>query len=362
MYLKNIELTNFRSHQKLKIDFQGNVIVIYGPNGKGKTNILEAIHFLSTGKSLRSQYDSDSISHDEKFLKLKSDVVVSDGDNTNLELIVDKTNSFGNRSIKKFKINQVPKQGSKFTGMLKSVIFLPSDLDLLLSSPSIRRKYLDSIFYQTSSEYKSSILDYTKALKQRNKILELMFEENNINKSHFESQLDFWTSKIISEGTLIQKHREDFFVFLRENLFSLNEKLGLLDFHVEFKYVPNLATKENYHDSKDKEFFTRTTQFGPHKDDFEILLNDKNIQYFASRGQQRVSLIILKIIELEYISQKTNERPILLLDDIFSELDDKHKNSILKIIKEQQTFISSVYKLSEFEELSDQIIDIEEIG
>lgn len=363
MYLKNIELTNFRSHQKLKIDFQGNVIVLYGPNGKGKTNILEAIHFLSTGKSLRSQYDSDSISHNEKFLKLRSDIVISeDEDKTNLELIVDKTNSFGNRSIKKFKINQVPKQGSKFTGILKSVIFLPSDLDLLLSSPSIRRKYLDSIFYQTSSEYKSSILNYTKALKQRNKILELMFEENNINKDHFEGQLDFWTSKIISEGSFIQKHREDFFIFLRENIVSLNEKLGLSDFHVEFKYVPNLATQENYLDSKDKEFFTRTTQFGPHKDDFEILLNEKNIQYFASRGQQRVSLIILKMIELEYIFQKTNERPILLLDDIFSELDDKHKNSILKIIKEQQTFISSVYKLSEFEDLSDQIIDIEEIG
>ena len=123
MYLKNIELTNFRSHQKLKIEFQGNVIIIFGPNGKGKTNILEAIYFLATGKSLRSQYDSDSISHDEKFLKLKSDVTFNDGDKTNLELIVDRTNSTGNRSIKKFKVNQVPRQGSKFTGILKSVIF-----------------------------------------------------------------------------------------------------------------------------------------------------------------------------------------------------------------------------------------------
>ncbi len=362
MYLKNIELTNFRSHQKLKIEFQGNVIVIFGPNGRGKTNILEAIYFLATGKSLRSQYDSDSISHDEKFLKLKSDVSFNDGDKTNLELIVDRTNSTGNRSIKKFKINQVPKQGSKFTGILKSVIFLPSDLELLLSSPSIRRKYLDSIFYQISSEYKTAILNYTKALKQRNKLLELMFEESNLNKNHFENQLEFWTSKIISDGKIIQNHRQDFFNFLHENLYSLNEKLDLLDFKIVFNYIPNPATEENFINSKEKEYFTRTTQFGPHKDDFEIMLNEKNIQYFASRGQQRVSLIILKIIELEYIFQKTNERPILLLDDIFSELDDKHKNSILKIIKEQQTFISSVYKLDEFEDLSDQIIDIEEIG
>jgi DNA replication and repair protein RecF len=288
-------------------------------------------------------------------------MIDAEEEKTTLEVIVDKTNSLGNRSVKKFKINQVPKQGSKFTGILKSVIFLPSDLDLLLSSPSIRRKYLDSIFYQISGEYKTSILNYTKALKQRNKILELMFEEKNLNISHFESQLEFWTSKIISEGKIIQSYRQDFFDFLSENLFSLNEKLGLIDFQVEFNYLPNPATEENFLNSKEKEFFTRTTQFGPHKDDFEILLNEKNIQYFASRGQQRVSLIIVKIIELDYISEKTKERPILLLDDIFSELDDKHKNSILKIIKEQQTFISSVYKLPEFEDLSDQIIDIEEI-
>jgi len=357
MYLKNLELTNFRNHNKLRLVFEGNIILIYGSNGFGKTNILESIYLLSSGKSLRSQYDSEVVNHSESFLRAQGEIISDEGDELSLEVIIDKSNLLGNRSIKKFKVNKIVRQGSKFTGILKSVIFLPSDLDLLLSSPSIRRRYLDSIFYQTSSEYKKSILDYTKALKQRNKVLELI-KEDKINKG----QLEFWTNIIISEGTKIQNSRHEFFKFLNENLDSLNEKLNLDRFEINFNYIPNEATYQNYLNSQDKEFFTSTTQFGPHRDDFEIKLDNKNIQYFGSRGQQRISLIVLKMIELDFIESVTNQRPILLLDDIFSELDDKHKNAVLKMISTQQTIITSVYKIPEFEEIADNLINIEEIN
>lgn len=357
MYLKDLELTNFRNHNKLRLFFEGNIILIYGPNGFGKTNILESIYLLSCGKSLRSQYDSEVINHSENFLRAQGNVISDEGDELNLEVAIDKSNFLGNRSIKKFKVNKIVRQGSKFTGILKSVIFLPSDLDLLLSSPSIRRRYLDSIFYQTSTEYKKSILDYTKALKQRNKVLELI-KDNKINKE----QLEFWTNIIISEGTKIQNSRQEFFKFLNENIDSLKEKLDLDNFEINFKYHPNEATYQNYLSSQEREFYTSTTQFGPHKDDFEIKQNEKNIQYFASRGQQRISLIILKMIELDFIENVTKQRPILLLDDIFSELDDKHKNAVIKMISTQQTIITSVYKISEFEEIADNLINIEEIN
>jgi DNA replication and repair protein RecF len=357
MYLKNLELTNFRNHKKLQLSFQGKIILIYGPNGFGKTNILESIYLLSSGKSLRSQYDSEVVNYSENFLRAKGDFVSDDGDVTCLEVVIDKNNFLGNRSVKNFKVNKVVRQGSKFTGLLKSVIFLPSDLDLLLSSPSIRRRYLDSIFYQTSSEYKKSILDYTKALKQRNKVLELI-KENKVSKE----QLEFWTNVIISEGTKIQNSRHEFFGFLNENLNSLKGKLNLDSFEISFRYIPNEASYENYLSSQQKEMFTITTQFGPHRDDFEITLNKKNIQYFASRGQQRISLIVLKMIELDFIEKTTNQRPILLLDDIFSELDNNHKNAVIKMISTQQTIITSVYKISEFEEIADNLINIEEIN
>ena len=175
MLIKNLSLQNFRNHKILGINFDDNLTFIYGENGLGKTNILESIHLLSTTKSLRSEYDKDLILHDQVFLRIKSEIENSE-DKYNLELTVERTNDFNNKSSKKVKINQVAKSVSNFSGILKSVIFTPADLDIIFSSPSSRRKYLDSIFYQISHNYKKSILEYTKALKQRNKLLEIIKE------------------------------------------------------------------------------------------------------------------------------------------------------------------------------------------
>jgi DNA replication and repair protein RecF len=353
MLIKNLHLQNFRNHKTLNINFDDNLTFIYGENGLGKTNILEAIHLLSTTKSLRSEYDKDLICYDEIFLRIKSEIENTE-DGYNLELTIEKTNDFNNKSSKKVKINQVAKSISNFSGILKSVIFTPADLDLIFSSPSSRRKYLDSIFYQISHSYKKSVLEYTKALKQRNKLLEIIKETGRGKE-----QLDFWTSFLIKEGSKIQNERNELFSFLNENIFSLNEKFELNNFEIKFIYIKNEISKENFEVYSQKELMLGTTLIGPHKDDFEIQMNKKDISQFGSRGQQRMALTALKILELDFIYKKTGEKPILLLDDIFSELDEKHKKAILKIIKEQQTIITSVFKIAEIEDFNCKIVDIE---
>ncbi len=353
MLIKNLYLQNFRNHKTLNINFDDNLTFIYGENGLGKTNILEAIHLLSTTKSLRSEYDKDLICYDQIFLRIKSEIENTE-DRYNLELTIEKTNDFNNKSSKKVKINQVAKSISNFSGILKSVIFTPADLDLIFSSPSSRRKYLDSIFYQISHSYKKSVLEYTKALKQRNKLLEIIKETGRGKE-----QLDFWTNFLIKEGSKIQHERNELFSFLNENIFSLNEKFELNNFEIKFIYIKNEISKENFEVYSQKELMLGTTLIGPHKDDFEIQMNKKDISQFGSRGQQRMALTALKILELDFIYKKTGEKPILLLDDIFSELDEKHKKAILKIIKEQQTIITSVFKIAEIEDFNCKIVDIE---
>jgi DNA replication and repair protein RecF len=355
MLIKNLTLRNFRNHENIQIDFDPKLTFIYGENGLGKTNILEAIHLLSSTKSLRSEYDKDLILHEQKFLKINSQIENSD-DKFNLELTVEKSNDFGNKSIKKVKINNVPKSLSNFGGILKSVIFTPADLDLIFSSPSSRRKYLDSIFYQISHNYKKSVLDYTKALKQRNKLLEIIKETGSGRE-----QLEFWTNFLIKEGQIIQNERQRFFDFLNENIISLNEKLELKDFEIQFKYLKNEISKTNFEVYESKELMLGTTLIGPHKDDFEIYLNRKDVSQFGSRGQQRMTLTALKILELDFIFQTTNEKPILLLDDIFSELDEKHKNAVLKLVNEQQTIITSVYRIPEIENFNHKMIEMNTI-
>ena len=356
MILENITLKNFRNHSNIKLNFNKNITSIYGNNGLGKTNILEAINLISTTKSLKSEYDKDMIKENENFLKINAEVTDQEDKNL-LELTIEKSPLYFNKSIKKVKINNVSKTVSNFSGQLKSVIFTPSDLDTLFSSPSTRRKFLDSIFYQISPEYKKAILSYTKSLKQRNKLLEIIKET-----SKGRDQLQFWNNIVVKEGQIIQNYRDKFFNFLNDDLSSLYEKLKLKNFSLNFIYEKNEISFERLEESKDKEFYTSTTCVGPHKDDFKIFLNEKDVSQFGSRGQQRMSLLALKFLELEFIFNQTNIRPLLLLDDIFSELDEKNKNSILNLIQGQQTIITSVYKLDISEEMDVESINIENIN
>lgn len=350
-----MSLQNFRNHKILQIDTNSEVIYIYGNNGLGKTNILEAVFLLSTSKSLRSEFDKDLINHEKNFLRVKG-VLNNNEDNKELEITIEKRNEFQNTSNKKTYINGITKSLTAFAGNIKSVIFTPNDLEILTASPSNRRKYLDSIFYQFNSFYKNSILDYTKSLKQRNKLLQMIAEQGK-----GKDQLPFWNLKLIQEGAKIQSEREKFFEYVNSHKENIIEDLQIKNFSLDFIYKKSEISDERFLKYASAELASQTTLVGPHKDDFEIILNNYKINDFGSRGQQRMGIFILKQLELNFLYEKTNQRPILLLDDIFSELDDKNKNAILKIIPNQQTFITSVDLIKDFNNSKSKVYRIDEL-
>lgn len=339
MKICNLKLTNFRNHTNLSIDFDEKLTLIEGPNGSGKTNILEAIYILGTGKSHRAHYDRDLIQYGQSFCTIEGNIKTST-DNLNLQVQIQKNEDFENASIKKVKINKVSKSVSYFTGVFNCVLFSPQDIELVTDSPSIRRKYIDTALSQISINYKRSLNSYTKALRQRNKLLEQISDGQ-----HILNQVDFWTQKILEHGKVIQDLREYFFSNISETVKDKGKLLNTKDTNIKIEYLKNTISKNRLESYKQKEILAHTTLVGPHRDDFKIFFNEYNVSNFGSRGEQRSCVLALKLSELEFIKKEKKENPVLLLDDIFSELDEKHQHAVLDTVNNQQTTITTTADL-----------------
>lgn len=338
MIINELKLKNFRNHKDQTFSFAKDYTLIFGQNGSGKTNILEAIHLMSTTKSLRAQYDREIISHDEDFTRIES-YIGDTKDSHKLEMIITKSETFDNKSSKKVRIDGTTKSITKFMGKIKSILFTPHDIEIFTQSPSVRRKYIDLLFYQVDEEYKRAHSIYNHVIKQRNKVLE---EIRDFRKGT--DEIDFWTDKILETGTILQKKRAELFDFVQQNISEHADKLNVnhIDYRIEYK--PNVINTDRLQKYKDIEIAAAKTLIGPHRDDFDIYFNGYNVGKFGSRGQKRSTLLAFKLCEIDYISKISNTRPILLLDDIFSELDDKHKQAIENIVDMQQTIITSADK------------------
>lgn len=335
MQINKLHLKNFRNHSKNLFEFGNKATVIIGDNGIGKTNILEAIHLLSTTKSLRTTYDREVISHEENASAITANATI-DSEQTKLEMTLVKSETQKNASSKRVMINGVKKTLQNFSGKLNSVLFSPSDIEVFAGSPSNRRKYIDSIFFQIDLDYKRAHKDYTKAVRQRNKILDTIRETGK-----GKDLIKFWDDKVIETGELIQKKRTDLFEFINENIKQHAKLVNGEEAEVEVDYERSSINQARILYYKDKEIAAARTLIGPHKDDFKIKLNGYAISSFGSRGQQRSTLLALKLCEIDFLTEKTGHRPILLLDDIFSELDDYHKEAVENIMYLQQTIITS---------------------
>src|SRR3989339_528751 len=285
MKILELRLTNFRNHKKLRLDLNHNIVLLTGPNGAGKTNILEAVYALSTGKSIKARYDRDMINYTAQFSTAGADIENSSGKYL-LEMQVIKDDSFSNISSKKTKVNKVPKSLASFSGIFNSVMFSPEDLNIITGSPSETRKYME-------------------------------------------------------HGTYIQEQRVKLFNFFNKKLPSAVEKLNGKNTEVEIKYLMNEISEERLKKHEDNEIHAKTTLVGPHRDDFSIFHKSHNLSEFGSRGEQRSVMLALKLCEINFIEQENNERPVLLLDDIFSELDENHRSSVFNILEQQQTIITS---------------------
>jgi DNA replication and repair protein RecF len=333
--IKSISLQNFRNFKRKVIEFSPDVTVIVGPNASGKTNILEALYLLSSGKSFRAQIEEEMVNYGADIGRVKGKL-----DKTILEVVV--TRGFldvGNGNPekiarKKLLVSGVPKRLIDFAGNFKVVLFGPWDLDLVTESPSLRRKFLDSTLSQVDREYRRAILSYEKGLRQRNRLL-FRIREEGLSRG----QLLFWNQLLIKNGDYISGKRE-------ELINSINSRQELNNTKFEITYDKSSISEGRLKQYAEEEISAGTTLVGPHRDDFlfRIQTNKKetrDLATYGSRGEQRMGILWLKLRELAFVEEKTNEKPTLLLDDIFSELDHPHRDVVLSVIGNQQTIITT---------------------
>jgi DNA replication and repair protein RecF len=311
--IKKIHLSKFRNFKSKVLEFSDKITVIVGPNAAGKTNILESLFLLSTGKSFKANIEAEIINYSQDLAKVKGD---------HLEVMITRGDNGWPR--KRLLVNGVPKRLIDFAGNFKIVLFGPWDLDLVTESPSLRRKFLDTVLSQVDREYRRASLSYEKGLRQRNRLL-FRIREEGLSRS----QLLFWNQLLIKTGNYISQRRGEFINFVNE------------EGRVKLDYDPSAISEGRLEQYKDEEIAAATTLVGPHRDDFVFFDNKRDLSKFGSRGEQRMAVLWLKLAELAFIQEKTGERPTLLLDDIFSELDHDHRRIVMETSKKQQTIITT---------------------
>jgi len=325
MILKHLRLQHFRNYANKEFGFSEATTLVVGPNASGKTNLLEAICLLATGKSFRAGIESEMIGYGEEMAAVKAEMDPKES----LEIILTMGELIGERVAKKiYKVNGVNRRMMDFIGNLRAVYFGPEDLEIIINSPSIRRDYLDAVLVQVDKDYRRASLSYQKGLRQRNRLLEQIRDEGKPR-----SVLFFWDKLLIENGTVITQKREEYLQFINQQ----PDYFGKL----KLSYDMSLISPQRLEEYADAEVAAGMTLVGPHRDDFQISVGERNLHTFGSRGEQRTAVFSLKLAELEFIAQKANDRPVLLLDDVFSELDHQHRERVLEVIPKQQTIITT---------------------
>lgn len=326
MEILKLQLVNFRSFAKKNFTFDPKLSVITGPNGSGKSNILEAISLLSGMRSDRVETDLDLIRFRQSEAKVEGRVKSLEINNLTINFqVIDEI------YLKKaYFISSFHRRLLDFSDFLSIVIFEPSDLDLVSHSPSLRRHHLDEFLSSIDKEYRRNINAYHKIIVRRNKILERIAE----GKAKA-GELSFWDNRLVEHGQYISKKREEFFEFL--NLPIEDKYFAELSWQLK----QSLIDLEKLLKNRERDIVAGMTLSGPQRDDFRFLFEGRDLEYFGSRGEHRMAVLALKIAELEYYTVKKGQRPILGLDDIFSELDWEHREAVLEVCDKQQTIITA---------------------
>jgi len=335
MYIKSLSLKNFRNYDTLELELSPEKNIFYGLNGQGKTNIIEALYYLQSGKSYRCQKEKEVIKFGQSYARIEAEFEKEERKNNILFFLSEK---------KSIKLNGIAiDRLSELIGNINIVIFTPDHLNLIKDGPSVRRGFLDSFISQLNPSYFKNIIAYYKVLKHR----------NNILKSKNESMLDtisVWDEKLSKLTYSICKLRKEAIESINKNINNINSSFD--NEVISILYIPSIKgdieNKENIKTQLEKglkrDLEYGITMTGPHRDDFEILMNGKNIKNFGSQGQQRTSILKLKIAESEIIKEKTGEMPPILLDDILSELDEKRRKLFIENINDRQVIITCTDK------------------
>ena len=333
MYIKSLKLKNFRNYEEAKLEFSPEKNIIFGLNGQGKTNIIEAIYFLQSGRSYRSNKEKETIKFGCDYSKIEAEFIKEEIKNNVMFFISDK---------KSVKMNGILLEKlSELIGNINIVIFTPDHLNLIKEGPSVRRNYLDSFISQLKPGYFQNLISYYKVLKQRNNILKK-------RKKDLLSTISVWNEKLADLSVSICEMRS-------KAIEKINETINDSKIETEtikLSYVPGV--KGNYKDRQniinqleagiEREMEYGMTMTGPHRDDFDIFMNETNIKKYGSQGQQRSCVLKMKLSECKIIKEKTGEMPPILLDDILSELDEQRRKLFIESIEDTQVIITCTDK------------------
>ena len=337
MPITKLNLQNIRRFSKKQINFQDSLNIIVGPNAIGKTIILEAIFMLSLGKSFRAERDGEIISFEKDLGRIEGTILNPENEMTHLELVLTNGIVMGVKTpYKKFLVNGVAKSMHDFIGRIKVVLFWPQDMELVTDSPSLRRRYLDFVLVQTDSEYRRTIVSYEKGIRQRNKVLEAIRD----GQAH-RHQLLFWDQLLIKNGEYITKKREEYLHFVNNFSAKGGSASGGQFPNYQLDYDKSIISLDRLEQYKEEEVAAGVTLVGPHRDDFRFSKENRNLSHFGSRGEQRLAILWLKLGELAFFEDQSQDKPILLLDDIFSELDRDYRQIIFNMIGDKQTIITT---------------------
>ncbi|MBQ9766100.1 MAG: DNA replication/repair protein RecF [Lachnospiraceae bacterium] len=332
MIIESIELKDFRNYKNLSMEFDSKTNILYGDNAQGKTNILEAVYYSATTKSHKGSKDREVINFDSDEAHIKT-VINKKGIPYRVDMHLKKNKPKG------IAINGIPiKKASELFGILNVVLFSPEDLHLIKSGPSERRRFLDLELCQLDKIYVYNMVNYNKVLDQRNQLLKVADYRPDLI-----STIDIWDNKLVEYGKNIIESRHNFINSLNEIIYDIHRNLSAGKEELRIIYLPDVE-KDNFYEEllrnreKDKRY--KTTSVGPHRDDFMFKIADNDVRKFGSQGQQRTVALSLKLAEIKLVSKIINDNPVLLLDDVLSELDENRQNQLLNNIGDIQTMIT----------------------
>ena len=331
MYIEEIKLNNFRNYEKQEIKLKNGINLFYGNNAQGKTNIIESIFLCSMGKSFRARKDKELINFNNSDACVEIKYLKKDRDGKIKYIIGENKNIFiNNVQIKKM---------SEILGNINIVLFSPEDINIIKDGPSNRRKFLNMMISQVRPNYIYTYNLYLKTLEQKNNYLK------NINiENKNDDLLDIYDEKIAEYGIIINKYRDEFINKIKEKIKEIHKKVTKEKEEIKIKYISDCFDKNEFlkklKENRKQDILKGHTGVGIQRDDIYFFINGKKIDVYGSQGQQRTSILSLKLAELEIIKEEIGENPILLLDDFMSELDSERRLNFLKNIENTQIIIT----------------------
>ncbi|MBR1758985.1 MAG: DNA replication/repair protein RecF [Lachnospiraceae bacterium] len=332
MVIRSLELQNFRNYASLAMEFDEGINILFGDNAQGKTNILEALYLTSTTKSHRASKDREMIRIGQEEAHIRLFLSQNDVDHR-MDLHLKQSKAKGAA------IDGVPvRRSGDLVGFLKVVFFSPEDLSIIKNGPGERRRFLDMELCQLDKVYLNQLANYNRALNQRNNLLKQIGQDPSLKET-----LELWEEQLISYGTQIMRGRASFLQELAPIVSEIHAQLSGGKEELKLLYEPNVSAdryREELFYSRDRDIYLKTTHVGPHRDDMVFEINGSDARRFGSQGQQRTAALSLKMAEIEIVRRRTGQKPILLLDDVLSELDRSRQTYLLSGISGTQVIMT----------------------